>query len=83
MKNKKHEIILAELGDELLTEKIRLEKELDIIKRRIKSIDEKIKKDKFKNKMDKTNTYFFKFTARERNYAIIKRLKEINRELKK
>jgi len=82
MKNEKtNEIVLAELGDNLLAEKVKLEEELRIIDRRVKDLDTKIKTKKIKEK-EILNVHFFKFTAQNRGYKIMKRLEEINKELK-
>lgn len=79
-KQKENEIVLAELGDNLLAEKVKLEEELRIIDRRVKDLDTKIKTKKIKEE-ENLNIYFSKFTAQNRGYKIMKRLEEINKEL--
>lgn len=80
---KQEKLILAELGDELLIEKLKLEKEKIILNRRIKNLDinKKEKNSSFRNITPKQNSYF-RFQAYQRILIIKDRLTKINKELK-
>ena len=86
-KVKENEFALAELGDNLIQEKLNLEAELKIIDQKVKILDKKIKKSgkitptKEDNRI--MNFFFMKFIAENRGYRVMKRLKEINEEMKK
>jgi hypothetical protein len=81
-KMKDNELVLAELGDKLIQEKIILERELKVIDKRVGLLDKKVKNDKWRNEKEKMDGHFFKFLNQKRGYEIMKRLEEIDKELK-
>jgi hypothetical protein len=81
-KEKQNEYALAELGDTLMQEKVKLEEKILIIDRKIKELDKKIETGKKRKKQVAINIYFFKFVAQNEGFIVMKRLEEINKELK-
>jgi len=89
-KQKQNELILAELGDELLKEKLRLEREKKAVDTHMAYLDRSIKRKKSKVKgknYNKDNAYMDiilqRFLCWNRGQVITRKLKGIDKELKK
>ena len=81
MKSKKNELILAELGDKLIIEKICLEKLQKFLKRKLEYIAKRMKK--WKSPASKLDGGLYTIIAIPQLRLIDKRLKEIQEDLEK